>query len=153
MVAFTGTGTAFNEKLAVTAEFAVSVNEQLPVVLVQTVAFTVPLVQFANVDPLSAVAFRMSAVPLAYDVRHGRNVAPPSVLQVTTPVPVPAFEIVRVPGGGMLNVAVMAESIAGVNVHNPVVPLHPAALPVPALHPANPVPMPSSVIGLALLKA
>ena len=134
--------TVFKTKLAVTAESAFIVNEQVPVRLLQTIAFPVPPVQLWKLDPFCGVPFRTSAVPALYSAAHVLNVTPPSVLQVTEPFPV--TEVVNVCGGGRLNVAVIAESPLTVNVQGPV-PLQPAALPVPALQPAKPPPTAVSV--------
>lgn len=66
------------------------------------------------------------------------NVAPPSVLQVTAPLPV--VEVVSVAGGGAAgNGAVIAESAFMVIEQEPV-PVQ-LAFPVPPVHPLNPLPI------------
>jgi hypothetical protein len=131
--------TAFRTKLAVTVVVVFNVIEQLTVVLLQPIAFPLPLVHPVKVESLLAVALMTTGVPSAYCGSHAPK-APPLALHVTVPVPVPALEIDNVEGGGTLNVAVILESAVKVNVQAPD-PLHAAALPVPPLHPANPEPV------------
>ena len=125
--------TAFKAKVAVTVESAFSVIEQLtgPVQL----TLPVPLLQPVKVESALATPWRTSAVPFGYGPAQALKVAPPSVLHVTVPVPVPACAIVSVAGGKAEgNVAVTGVSAVIVTTHVPV----PEQ---PPLHPVNPVPV------------
>ena len=131
-MAVTDTGTAFSVNVAVTVESTVRGMEQAPVPA--QLAFPVPLLQPAKVEPVAAVAVR-STVPWTSCAEQVAPQLSPAGLDVTVPAPFPALLTVRLAlTGTAVNVAVTAVMALSVTTQTPV--------PVqPPLQPVNPAPV------------
>jgi hypothetical protein len=145
MLAVTDTGTAFSVNVAVTVESTVSGIEHV-LVPEQFVAFPVPLFQPAKVDPFAAFAVRIT-VPWTSWAEQVAPQSSPGGLDVTEPVPIPAFVTVKFAlTGAPVNVAVTDVLALSVTTH--------ASVPVqPPLQPVNPAPVAVNVTEAPLRKS
>src|SRR6266702_3468005 len=131
-------GTLRSVKVAVTLGACVMLTVQEPVPLHPS-----PL-QPANVEPLAATAASVTLVPELNGALHVLPQVIPAGLEVTVPLPVPAFTIVRVKGW-TLKMAVTVRAWVTLTVHVPV-PLHPSPL-----QPANVEPLSAVAVSVTLV--
>jgi hypothetical protein len=149
-VAVTKNCVTFNVKLAVTVEFAFRVTGQVPIPV--QLMLPVPLLQPVKVEPESAVAVSVIGVPPRNCAEQEVPQLIPPWFDITVPVPLPDLMTDSVEGGGATgNVAVTEESAPKVIEHVPVP--EQLALPVPLLHPVNPVPIAVNVTTAPIWKA